>query len=141
MHEAQLLNNSSPNERSSYELYGNSMTTSHDVLMTPNDSDWDNSPVKRHYAQQQVHEIKTGNTNSARTLHWKATTSMVEYLVLGIGFALAHHPYWSSLDGTLVPSDTDQEGSSRYGIAAAFLAQSALTLAVGRPTRRGYGSP
>lgn len=56
---------------------------------------------------------------------------MVGYLLLGIGFALGHHFYWSSLDGTVVPSDTDQEWSSRLGIAAAFLTQSALTLAVG----------
>lgn len=104
--------------------------------MTSTDSDGDKSPVKRHHAQQRVHEIKTGNAspkdpNNAMTLHWKAPASMLGYLVLGIGFALAHHLYWSSLAGTLVSSDTDQEWSARYGIAAAFLAQSALTLAVG----------
>lgn len=53
------------------------------------------------------------------------------YLLLGVGFALGHHFYWMSLDGTVVPSEADQEWAKRFGIAFAFLTQSALTMSVG----------
>lgn len=51
--------------------------------------------------------------------------------MLGLGFVLAHHFYWMSLDGSLVKSQTDQEWAQRFGIAFASLSQSALTLSVG----------
>lgn len=140
MQEAQFLRQPNSDGRYSSELHETSptwiptpITPSHDGLMTPNDSDGDRSPMKQHRVHQQVDEIDNTSPQQteAGTLHWKAPVAMVAYLLFGIGFALGHHFYWNSLDGTLVPSDTDQEWSSRAGIAAAFLAQSALCLAVG----------
>lgn len=64
-------------------------------------------------------------------IHWRAPVLIVGYLALGVGFALGHHFYWMSLDGTVVDSETDQEWAKRYGIAFAFLAQSTMTLSVG----------
>ncbi|PSR79068.1 hypothetical protein BD289DRAFT_375946 [Coniella lustricola] len=64
-------------------------------------------------------------------IHWKAPLFILGYLLVGIGFALGHHFYWRSLDGSLVDTQRDQEWAQRYGIAFAFLAQSALTLSVG----------
>lgn len=96
--------------------------------------------MKRHPAQKIIDVSQSNSGGKSNThvkngkawrIHWRAPVLMVGYLVLGIGFALGHHFYWYSLDGAVVPSQTDQEWSQRYGIAAAFLAQSTLTLAVG----------
>lgn len=104
----------SPHERSSYELDDS----------TP-------SYTEQHPSQQQITQVPSDANGKVVPLHWRAPTMMVGYLLVGIGFALGHHLYWNSLEGTVVPSETDQEWSKRLGIVAAFIAQSTLTLAVG----------
>lgn len=64
-------------------------------------------------------------------IHWRAPALMFGYLLVGVGFALGHHLYWMSLDGTPVPSETDQQWAQRLGVALAFLTQSLLCLSVG----------
>lgn len=85
----------------------------------------------KQHASQQITQVPSDANGKVFPVHWRAPTMMVGYLLVGIGFALGHHLYWYSLEGTVVPSETDQEWSKRLGIAAAFIAQSTLTLAVG----------
>lgn len=90
------------------------------------------SPVRSHPAADGAGpDAPSARSQRKGGVNWRAPTLMVVYLVVGLCFAVGHHVYWFSLHDTVVPSQTDQEWSQRLGIAAAFLAQSALTLAVG----------
>lgn len=140
--EAEFLRQPTQYGQPSYELddsfstvTGNSGSPTRRAIHGPSNSPGENQAYTKRQPTQTVTQVPSSSqsiaTSKAWGIHWRAPTLMVAYLLLGIGFALGHHFYWSSLEGTVVPSETDQEWSQRLGIAAAFIAQSALTLAVG----------
>ncbi|KAL4790489.1 hypothetical protein BDV19DRAFT_394059 [Aspergillus venezuelensis] len=51
--------------------------------------------------------------------------------IIAVGLAIGHHFYYYSLDGTLVPGQTQQAWSLRVGTGLAFLTKTFLTTAVG----------
>ncbi|KAL4744153.1 hypothetical protein BDV11DRAFT_165839 [Aspergillus similis] len=51
--------------------------------------------------------------------------------IIGLGLALGHHFYYFSLNGTIVPGQTQQEWSLRIGTGLAFLTKTFLTTSVG----------
>lgn len=126
--------------RPSYELYDSpsTLTGQSSFEAPPNVERQPTASYMKRQPTQQVTQIrspsqysKAGPPSKVWKIHWRAPVLMVGYLLLGTGFALGHHFYWYSLHDTVVPSETDQEWSQRLGIAAAFIAQSLLTLAVG----------
>lgn len=64
-------------------------------------------------------------------IYWRSPTLMMSFFVLGIAFAVAHHFYYDSLDGRIVPSKNSQEWAIRIGTAMAFLSKTFFTAAVG----------
>jgi hypothetical protein len=51
--------------------------------------------------------------------------------LIGVGLAIGHHFYYYSLNGTIVPGQSQQEWSLRIGTGLAFLTKTFLTTAVG----------
>lgn len=64
-------------------------------------------------------------------IHWRAPVLMVFLFVAGIAFAVGHHIFYHSLDGTLVTSTSQQEWTIRIGTGLAFLVKAALAASVG----------
>ena len=64
-------------------------------------------------------------------VHWRAPMLMVLLFIAGIAFAVGHHIFYHSLDGTLVTSTSQQEWTIRIGTGLAFLVKAALAAAVG----------
>ncbi|KAL4786620.1 hypothetical protein BJX76DRAFT_95580 [Aspergillus varians] len=64
-------------------------------------------------------------------IHWRMPTAMAVCWIIGLGLALGHHFYYFSLNGTVVPGQTQQEWSLRVGTGLAFLTKTFLTTAVG----------
>ncbi|KAL4938422.1 hypothetical protein BDV06DRAFT_56657 [Aspergillus oleicola] len=58
-------------------------------------------------------------------------TAMAVSWIIAVGLAIGHHFYYFSLDGTLVPGQTQQAWSLRVGTGLAFLTKTFLTTAVG----------
>ncbi|KAL4925510.1 uncharacterized protein BDV17DRAFT_183888 [Aspergillus undulatus] len=58
-------------------------------------------------------------------------TAMGVCWIIGLGLAIGHHFYYFSLDGTIVPGQSQQEWSLRVGTGMAFLTKTFLTTAVG----------
>lgn len=56
---------------------------------------------------------------------------MVLLFIAGIAFAVGHHIFYHSLDGTLVTSTSQQEWTIRIGTGLAFLVKAALAASVG----------
>lgn len=113
-------------EMTNRDVAADTMTSAHRPLFTEDYNAYD-----QRYSDGTEDENKSTKKRTMWRIHWKVPSSMLGYLVLGIGFALGHHFYWQSLDGKQVDSETEQEWAQRYGIVFAFLAQSALCLSVG----------
>ncbi|KAL6233451.1 hypothetical protein BDW75DRAFT_231960 [Aspergillus navahoensis] len=64
-------------------------------------------------------------------IHWRMPAAMAVCWIIGLGLALGHHFYYFSLDGTIVPGQTQQEWSLRVGTGLAFLTKTFLTTSVG----------
>ncbi|KAL4902655.1 hypothetical protein BDW74DRAFT_158265 [Aspergillus multicolor] len=64
-------------------------------------------------------------------IHWRMPTAMGVCWIIGLGLALGHHFYYFSLNGTIVPGQTQQEWSLRVGTGLAFLTKTFLTTGVG----------
>jgi hypothetical protein len=52
---------------------------------------------------------------------WKTPFMMVVWALLGLGWALGHHFYYQSLDGTRAGSSSRQNWAVRFGTALSFL--------------------
>ncbi|TAQ89052.1 hypothetical protein B7494_g2621 [Chlorociboria aeruginascens] len=74
----------------------------------------------------QVHEqekyVKWGTA-------WQTPFFMVMWAIVGFGFALGHHFYYQSLDGTKVGSSSRQNWAIRFGTAFTFLVVACLRAA------------
>ncbi|KAL5001675.1 hypothetical protein BDV10DRAFT_148449 [Aspergillus recurvatus] len=64
-------------------------------------------------------------------IHWRMPAAMAICWIIGLGLALGHHFYYFSLNGTIVPGQTQQEWSLRVGTGLAFLTKTFLTTGVG----------
>ena len=65
-------------------------------------------------------------------MHWKAPTTMLATFAIGVAFAIGHHFFYQSLDGTPLDSATfDQQINTAVGTAFAFLVCSFLSVAIG----------
>ncbi|KAL4883789.1 hypothetical protein BJY04DRAFT_24461 [Aspergillus karnatakaensis] len=63
-------------------------------------------------------------------IYWRMPTAMTVCWFVGVGLAIGHHFYYYSLDGTIVPGQSQQEWSLRIGTGLAFLTKTFLTTAV-----------
>lgn len=63
-------------------------------------------------------------------VHWFTPVSMIVLLLLGLGSAVGHHLYYSSLDKQHAGSAAQQQWVTRIGTALAFLTQATLAAAV-----------
>lgn len=63
-------------------------------------------------------------------IHWVAPVGMIAFFLFGVSFAIGHHAYYSSLDGTDVRDDESQQWAIRFGTAFAFLVEVPLAAAV-----------
>ncbi|KAF4631466.1 hypothetical protein G7Y89_g6667 [Cudoniella acicularis] len=71
-------------------------------------------------------------------LDWKAPLSMIGLLLAGLGFAMIHHFYYASLEGTEALPSTglrgwntgSQEWKVRYGTALAFVSKTTIAAAI-----------
>ena len=65
-------------------------------------------------------------------MHWKAPTTMLAAFAIGVAFAIGHHFFYQSLDGTPLDSATfDQQINTAVGTAFAFLVRASLSVAIG----------
>ena len=65
-------------------------------------------------------------------MHWKAPTTMLAAFAFGVAFAIGHHFFYQSLDGTsLDNAPFDQQINIAVGTAFAFLVRSFLSVAIG----------
>ncbi|MCJ1463899.1 hypothetical protein MMC07_002508 [Pseudocyphellaria aurata] len=64
------------------------------------------------------------------TIHWFTPASMIFLLLIGLGSAVGHHIYYSSLDKQHAGSAAQQQWVTRIGTALAFLTQATLAAAV-----------
>jgi hypothetical protein len=83
--------------------------------------------------------VQTIMISQTRDIHWRAPSSVVLALAVGILFAFAHHLFYSSLANTLVPKSpyfiagiaaSPQQVNIAAGTALAFLVKSCLVSAV-----------
>lgn len=63
-------------------------------------------------------------------VHWYTPVSMIVLLLLGLGSALGHHLYYSTLDKQHAGTAAQQQWVTRIGTALAFLTQATLGAAV-----------
>lgn len=66
-----------------------------------------------------------------RGLYWRPPTTMVAAFLTGIIFAISHHLYYSSMQGRLVYSSSQQEWALRIGNAFAFLVKTSFASTIG----------
>ena len=76
------------------------------------------------------HDQATSPSKPSKSIHPKAPIVMVASLVLGVGFALAHHSFYNSRDGTSVVDTIQQEWYIRVGTYFAYLVTFALGVAI-----------
>jgi hypothetical protein len=60
---------------------------------------------------------------------WQPPTLMLVFTLGGIGLAIGHHAYFSSLNGTLAGSSGRQQWATRFGTAMSFLVVALLKTA------------
>jgi hypothetical protein len=60
---------------------------------------------------------------------WQPPTLMLVFTLGGIGLAIGHHAYFSSLNGTLAGSPGRQQWATRFGTAMSFLVVALLKTA------------
>lgn len=70
------------------------------------------------------------SVNPGFKIHWVAPVGMIAFFVSGVSFAVGHHAYYSSLDGSEVRDDESQQWAIRFGTAFAFLVEVPLAAAV-----------
>lgn len=63
-------------------------------------------------------------------IHWRSPTLIVCLFLAGIVFAIGHHFYYASLDGTPVTSGVSQQWATRIGTGLAFLSKACLAASV-----------
>lgn len=63
-------------------------------------------------------------------VHWFTPVSMIVLLLLGLGSALGHHLYYSTLNKQQAGTAAQQQWVTRIGTALAFLTQATLSTAV-----------
>lgn len=63
-------------------------------------------------------------------VHWYTPVSIVALLVLGVGGAIGHHLYYSTLHEQLAGTASEQQWVTRIGTALAFLIKAAFATAV-----------
>ena len=71
------------------------------------------------------------SVNSELKIHWAAPVGMIAFAVCGVSFAIGHHAYYSSLNGTDVRDNKSQQWAIRFGTAFALLVEVPLAAAVG----------
>ena len=67
----------------------------------------------------------------SRHIRWRSPALMLVFFIVGVLFALGHHLYYQSLDGTTVNSESQQVWAIRIGTALAFLQKTTLGAALG----------
>ncbi|KAH6614040.1 hypothetical protein C7974DRAFT_428483 [Boeremia exigua] len=70
-------------------------------------------------------------------ISYRVPLGMVSFMLLGVGFAVAHHVYYQSLDGEPV-AETSQEWAVRIGTGIAFLAKAFLIASAGISYQQHY---
>ncbi|KUJ06311.1 uncharacterized protein LY89DRAFT_633084 [Mollisia scopiformis] len=85
--------------------------------------------VKEPFLQSQSHSLRDGVSPEKLVkwgIHWSTPVFILISVLAGVGFALGHHFYYASLDGTTAGSSSRQQWSTRFGTAFAFLVVAAL---------------
>ena len=88
------------------------------------------SPAIKPPTKEMQHDQATSSSKPSKYIHPKAPIIMIASLVLGVGFALAHHSFYNSRDGTSVVDTIQQEWYIRVGTYLAYLVTFALGVAI-----------
>lgn len=78
------------------------------------------------YARVQPSVVEQ-DTKRLRRIHWAVPATLIGASIAGTAFAIGHHFYYSSLNGTKVHSTSEQRWALRIGTALAFLVKTFFT--------------
>lgn len=80
--------------------------------------------------KEMQHDQVTSSSKHSKHIDLIAPIIMIASLVLGVGFALGHHFFYNSRDGTSVGNTTQQEWYIRVGTYFAYLVTFTLGVAI-----------
>lgn len=80
--------------------------------------------------KEMQHDQATSSSKHSKHIDPIAPIIMIASLVLGVGFALGHHSFYNSRDGTSVGNTTQQEWYIRVGTYFAYLVTFTLGVAI-----------
>ena len=88
------------------------------------------SPAISPPPKEMQHDQATSSSKPSKHIDPMAPTIMIASLVLGVGFALAHHFFYNSRDNTSVGNTTQQEWYIRVGTYFAYLVTFTLGVSI-----------
>ena len=88
------------------------------------------SPAIPPPTKEMQHDQATSSSKRSKHIDPIAPITMIVSLILGVGFALGHHFFYNSRDGTSVGNTTQQEWYIRVGTYFAYLVTFTLGVAI-----------
>ncbi len=88
------------------------------------------SPAMPPSTKEMQHDQATSSSKPSKHIDPIAPIIMIASLILGVGFALAHHFFYNSRDSTTVVNTTQQEWYIRVGTYFAYLVTFTLGVAI-----------